>query len=209
MISMKYRFIFVHVGRTGGSSFERIAGIEPTLDIRTAHLGNTDFEEKHKKFEYYKENYPAEFNTFFKFTFVRNPFDRLVSAWKWQTVIVKVSKAASLKEFIEERPESSSFSEIFKLKGFTIYDSINQFDFIGRFENLAQDYEFLCERLKIKNINIPHTNKTSFGAYQNYYDDDTIELVRNKFKLDLELFGYDFDCPIPKSFDITSKYRCE
>lgn len=193
MISFQNNFIFVHAGRTGGSSLERLAGVELTTDNRTMHLGNTDFYEKHKDFQYYRENYPKEFSSFFKFTIVRNPFDRIVSAWKWQTVIVKNNNTSTLKEFIKNRPASSKYSEKFKLEGYSIFDAINQFDYIGRFEDIITTYDYICKALNIKAINMPHTNKTSFTQYQDYYDDETIEMVRENFQIDLELFGYEFD----------------
>ena len=193
MISFKHKFIFVHAGRTGGSSFERIAGAQLTTDNRTQGLGNTDFDEKHKDFQYYKWYYPDEFTSFFKFTIVRNPFDRLVSAWKWQTIVVKNLKLATLKAFIEARPEASKYSEKFKLDDISVFDSIKQFDYIGRFEDLINTYNHLCEKLNIPIGTISHTNRTCFGEYQKYYDEETIQLVRQKFSVDLELFGYDFD----------------
>jgi hypothetical protein len=192
MISHDYRFIFVHAGRTGGSSFERITGVEITNDERTKDLGNTDFPEKHTDFQYYRTNYPMEFLSYFKFTIVRNPFERLFSAWTWQTQVVKNIPVQTLKEFIESRPSSHTYAEKFKLEGLSIQDSILQFDYIGRFEDLTNTYEYLCKRLNIRNVVLPHTNKTSSGIYQNYYDKKTIELVKKKYKLDIELFNYDF-----------------
>lgn len=192
MISHEYRFIFVHAGRTGGSSFERMAGIGPTGDTRTIHLGNTDFDEKHVGFQYYRSNYPEEFLSYFKFTIVRNPFDRLVSAWLWQTRVVGNLPPMSLREFIASRPPSHTYAEKFKLDGLTLPESISRFDYIGRFEELITAYRYLISKLNLKNVDIPHTNQTPPGHYQNYYDGDTIMLVKEKYKLDIELFGYDF-----------------
>ena len=193
MISYQYKFIFVHAGRTGGSSFERIAGTPITDDARTEGLGNTDFDEKHKGFEYYKQHYPAEFTAFFKFTIVRNPYDRLVSAWKWQTAVVKNQKLSTLKDFIEARPDASKYSEKFKLEGLSVFESIKKFDYIGRFEDLISTYYHLSKKLNIQMDAIPHTNRTGLGEYQKYYDEDTIDLVRKKYSIDLELFGYGYN----------------
>jgi hypothetical protein len=194
MISFEHKFIFVHVGRTGGSSFERIAGTPITDDARTKRFGNTDFDEKHKNFEYYKQHYPDEFTTFFKCTIVRNPYDRLVSAWKWQTAVVKNYKLLTLKDFIEARPDASKYSEKFKLEGLSVSESIKQFNYIGRFEDLINTYYLLGEKLNIQMDAIPHTNRTGIGEYQKYYNEDTIDLVKKKYSIDLELFGYNFAC---------------
>jgi chondroitin 4-sulfotransferase 11 len=192
MISHEYRFIFVHAGRTGGSSLERMAGIGTTADERTRHLGNTDFFEKHKDFQYFKTKYPSEFVDYFKFTLVRNPFDRLVSAWLWRTTVVKDIPLMTLKDFIESRPAYTRFSEKFKLDGLSIRDSIRLFDYIGRYEDLSASLKYLQEKLKLPGMAIPHVNQTHMQGYQEYYDPETIAVVREKFGEDLELFGYDF-----------------
>ncbi len=191
MISHKHQFIFVHVGRTAGSSLERAAGIKITEDERTRNLGNTDFEEKHKHFEYYRKVYPVEFCTFFKFTIVRNPFERLVSRWLWQSTVVR-NKNLSFFEFIETLPESSKYSEFFKLSGLSIEASIKYFDFIGRFEDLQNSYMYLCNKLDLDYNKIPHTNKTPDHRYQDYFNKESIELVRRIYHEDLMLFNYDF-----------------
>ena len=193
MISHEYRFIFVHAGRTGGSTFERMAGIGLTDDERTRALGNTDFPEKHNDFEYYRSHYPVDFDKYFKFTIVRNPFDRLCSGWLWQTRVVQNLPPISLYEFIATRPSSHTFAEKFRLEGMTIEEAVRKFDYIGRFEDLTASYAFLCDRLKIPGVSIPHTNKTPAGRYQDAYDEETIALVLEKYGTDLELFGYKFD----------------
>jgi hypothetical protein len=192
MISKQHRFIFVHVGRTGGSSFERIAGVEVTSNEKTKHFGNTDFDEKHESFEYYKIKYPDEFNAFFKFTIVRNPFDRLVSRWLWRTNVVKNIGEMDFKDFILQT-NYGQYSKKFKLSEFSIQESIKKFDYIGRYENIDLTYNYLCEKLNLSNVNIPHANKTNHERYQEYYTEESIQIVREMYKDDLELFGYDFE----------------
>ncbi len=192
MISFQHKFIFVHVGRTGGTSFERAAGIPVTTDLRTSHLGNTDFGEKHKNLEYYNLNYPAEFDTFFKFTIVRNPFERLVSRWLWRTMVIKEDKWRNFSEFIVSLPSTSKYSEFFKLPGLSINESITRFDYIGRFEKLDEAYAFLSNRFNIPKNSILHTNKTGLQNYRDFYTPTTINLVREIYEIDLKLFNYEF-----------------
>ncbi len=192
MISHKYRFIFVHAGRTGGSTFERMAEVGVTADRRTQHLGNTDFPEKHQGTQYYQDAYPREFDEYFKFTLVRNPFDRVVSAWFWRTQVVKNIGPCALKEFILARPPSSSFASKYALRVSSLCDSIKRFDYIGRFEDLPGPYEYLCQRLAIPLQPIPHTNKTPYDKYWSYYDPESVELVRKLYAEDLEVFDYKF-----------------
>lgn len=74
----------------------------------------------------------------------------------------------------------------------SIAESVGLFDHIARFENLAQEYSVLIARLGLPPGPPPHTNRTAAGDYRDAYDPQTIELVRRKFRSDLELFGYDF-----------------
>lgn len=192
MISNQYKFIFIHAARTGGSSFERAAGIAITSDERTKCFGNTDFEDKHSNLEFYKLNYPLEFYQYFKFTIVRNPFDRLVSAWKWRSEIIKDHEGQSFVDFIKARPIATRYSEKFRLDGMTISESLTLFDYIGRYEELENTYKFLFNKFNIPLLVIPHTNKTNRLPYRDYYDNESIKLVRQQYRADLELFNYDF-----------------
>ena len=192
VISHKYRFIFVHAGRTGGSTFERLAEMGVTWDKRTQHLGNTDFPEKHASIQYYQDRYPREFAEYFKFTLVRNPFDRVVSAWIWRTRVVKDVGPCSLKDFIRARRPSSSYASKFALRGASLRESIARLDYIGRFEDLPAPYEYLCRKLGIPSQSIPHTNRTPIEKYWEYYDAESVEMVRKLYPEDIEVFDYDF-----------------
>lgn len=192
MISNKYQFIFVHAPRTGGSSFERAVGQDITLDSRTNNLGNTDFYEKHKSFEYYHQTYPNEFINFFKFTIVRNPFDRLVSQWLWRTTVIKDYQGTNLKDFITSRKKKSALSEKYKLSGFSVHDSIARFNYIGRFEDLHNTYKYLFNKLNIQQNEVIHSNQTVHTNYRDYYCDETIQLVNTIYGDDLQLFNYKF-----------------
>lgn len=192
MISHTHRFIFVHVGRTGGSTIERMAGVPLTDDPRTQRLGNTDFSDKHAGLQHYYSAFPEQFREYFKFTIVRNPFDRLHSAWHWRTRVVQDLCGMPLREFIDTRPPGYSFVERFAVDGMSIAESVGLFDHIARFENLAEEYRVLFARLGLPPGPPPHTNRTAAGDYRDAYDPQTVELVRRKFGRDLELFGYDF-----------------
>jgi len=193
MISHDYQFIFVHAGRTGGTSFERAVGVGLTLDERTRPLGNTDFAEKHKGYQYFREKYPEEFGRYFKFTIVRNPYDRLHSYWKWFTRVLRDRSDVTLRQFIATRPPHYSFATKYQLDGMSIEDSVAQFDYVGRFETLPATYAFVQARLGLAGGHLPHTNFTGSSRYQDDYDVATIKLVKQRFALDLALFGYEFD----------------
>ena len=74
-------------------------------------------------------------------------------------------------------------------------------DFIGKFENLNKDFEVLCDKLNLDYKVLKERGYTGlptvrFGGshsnYKTYYDDETIELVSNVYRRDLELFDYEY-----------------
>ena len=67
-----------------------------------------------------------------------------------------------------------------------------EFDFVGRFENLEQDFSQICDSLKI-NTNLAHANKTkNKKPYETYYDEESRAALAHKFVNDIERFGYTF-----------------
>ena len=68
-------------------------------------------------------------------------------------------------------------------------------DFIGHYENLADDFRQICETIGIAERKLPHKRqaKDRKQDYRNYYSDELAELVGQHFKRDIEALGYRFD----------------
>lgn len=67
-------------------------------------------------------------------------------------------------------------------------------DFIGRFENLSEDYKHVCNQLKIPNAILPHKIKSKYSniSYKDAYNEKTKRAVAVYYKKDIELFKYEF-----------------
>ena len=133
------------------------------------------------------------FNSVFKFTFVRNP-------WDWQV---------SLYHYILENPENHGYEETMKMGTFRNFvfsreklsftqtsclvdESGNLLvDFVGKFENLDQDFHSICRKVGISAC-LPHINKSKRTDYQDYYDAETRDLTAWLYAEDIERFGYTF-----------------
>jgi hypothetical protein len=65
-------------------------------------------------------------------------------------------------------------------------------NFVGRYENLTQDFQKICEQIGVQ-ASLPRLNVSKTRPYQEYYTPETIELVRRTFAPDIEMFGYEFE----------------
>ena len=146
----------------------------------------------HVSYHVLRNNIPTNerdlIDTYFKFTFVRNPFDRAISVWKY---IQKMdSNNITFKEFVCKYLTAECTDN-----GIWFSDQHSQIqgcDFIGKFENLQADFDVVCDRLNIKRNPLPVKNTTKHKHYTEYYDDETLEIVSIKYKNDIESFDYKF-----------------
>ena len=185
--------IFIHVPKCAGMSISYFCRQNGLL---IDPVNRSDIWLKQNKSYQNIENVAVDFS----FAFVRNPFSRMVSAWKCQWVSCNQYK--TFKDFILYfLPESNSitFFRWSHVMPFTdtrmkLFNSNgNQLiDFIGKVENLQEDFNIICDKIGIPQQQLPHKNKTKHKHYMEYYDDETREIVAQKYARDIEYFGYKF-----------------
>ena len=205
MYSHKNKSIFIHIPKTAGWTLHNI--LKRYADFHSAgHVGNftrrvQQISERHYPSKLLKEKY---LDSYFKFCFVRNPYDLLVSSYKWWKREPKSGRKRKLyleildmsfKEFILKRAEFINEVNTKKLGQhfwITNTDGNPLVDFIGKFENLQKDFNIICDKIGIPHQLLPHHNKTKHKCYTEYYDDETREIVAEKYAKDIEYFGYEF-----------------
>lgn len=190
MISHEYKFIFVHIDKTGGTSC--INAIFPYIKVgQSGH----DFYNKHIDITYYINTFENH-QEYFKFTFVRNPFDRALSKYFHHyhrptgggTKIEKKAREMQFKTWVKK-----GGLKVFKPQyNFMYKESKLLVDFVGRFENLQEDFNIVCDKIGIPRQQLPHKNQSKHKHYTEYYDDETKEIVAEKYAKDIEYFGYEF-----------------
>jgi len=137
-------------------------------------------------------------SSWYSFAFVRNPFDRMVSAWtsKWVSGPTHRKSFLEFLHYIDKTKKNFAKSHVCpyldpKQKLFN-EDGTQRVNFIGRFENLKQDFDSVCSIMSLGKIALPHKNKGNRGPYQEYYDEEARSIVTERYKKDLEKFNYHF-----------------
>lgn len=206
IISHKYKFIFFALPKTG------------THSIRFAlrpHLGEHDeehvalFHQSKFDIEEFKTRNNGHFSvqeimphlrkevwdTYYKFTFVRNPYDRFVSAIVFTNKNLQ-KHPALVKPFIEKFVTKPGFEENIFFK--PLYDYlINEagnfcMDFIGKTETMEQDYQKICTHLGIPIESIGIENSTKRNTYQEALSPLSKLKIEEIYKNDIEKFRYSF-----------------
>lgn len=208
MISHKHKAIFVHVPKTAGSSIGSFLGEKGFDAVKPLGGANDDVTGAYLNGAAWriKRNLLDVWGDYFKFAFVRNPWESLVSCWKNRR---SARRYDNFSDFIKGYPFNIDSSPFQCSSGHHYTDirwhTIPQFthisdeaqnvlvDFIGRFENLQEDFNVVCDKIGIPRQELPHKNKSKNKHYTEYYDDDAaIELVAKKYAKDIEMFGYEF-----------------
>ncbi|MDI9347734.1 MAG: sulfotransferase family 2 domain-containing protein [Methylacidiphilales bacterium] len=217
LYSKKYRFLYVHIAKTGGTSMR--AALKSLLwkDVEYyprwlchkisslfAHRLGTKIP-RHAHAIAAKEMLPNElYSSLFKFAFVRNPWDLQVSSWhhlrREQPHLV--SHCSTFSDFIrfkfdKARPYQYHLDTSIDLQSNYVKDLNGTvlLDFIGRFEHLEEDYHYVCSKLGIVTKKLPEKRKatTRHKDWRTYYDTHTHDLVASYFSEDIRRFGYTFD----------------
>jgi chondroitin 4-sulfotransferase 11 len=182
------RALFIHIPKTAGTSI--IGSLMANCNyVNRDHLLAAQYR-------------TAEWDSSYSFAVVRNPFERLVSHWKYHTtnytgrIFTKHGidiQNKSLNEYIDvayaldhTRLNWRSMVE------YITHPCGKPIDQILRFETLTQDWQTLCTHFNIK-LSLLHLNQTPHDDYKQYYTPETKNKVQDWYAVDLERFGYAFD----------------
>ena len=196
MISHEYKCIFIHIPRTAGSSIEKwICGKKAKLNI------------KHLIASQAKKLYKDYWNDYFKFSIVRNPWDRVVSCLKHPNHFKirlhnkKIDYSNYIKQFthndilLEHDYRYSNIKDLIsdKHKPNTVYGNIldEKLDYVFKYENLSTEVLKIKKTLNIKQDFNFHKNRLrNRNNYHIYYDSkDEIETL---FYNDIIKYGYQY-----------------
>ncbi|MGA0199144.1 MAG: sulfotransferase family 2 domain-containing protein [Prochlorotrichaceae cyanobacterium] len=218
LISYDRQFIFFHVTKAAGTSVKKALdpyAQEPekfkiTRPPREVDGALNSFYEMWESMLWHAKARDAQkelsqdiYDRFYKFAFVRNPWDWQVSYYHFilkQEDHIRHKQVKSMVGGFEEYLDwviatKNPFPKgATKLQAEIITDKSGQLmiDYVGRYETIHQDFNEVCQRLGLA-VSLPHLNQSQHRDYQNYYNDRTRKLVAEYFQQDIELFGYTFE----------------
>jgi hypothetical protein len=211
LVSRDPAFLFVHIDKSAGSNiqhafrpfappvrpqrwrrkltllgrFNRVAGLHRALEWP-----------EHAPLEVPRRCLPpAVFDGMFKFAFVRNPWDRLVSRHAY----LMRKTAHPRHEFVKSLGSFEAYLEWEIARGkmhqhtyVTGPDGRLATDFVGYYERLADDFAEAARRIGVPAV-LPPPNHSPHRDYREVYTDRTRDMVAGAFARDIDLFGYTFE----------------
>ena len=210
ILSHKHQFIFFSCGKTGSTSVRKALKWK-NQDKGFVQRVDQVLEEQRRKFS--KPYHPVharpsvvrhlleeeKWNTYFKFVFVRNPWDWVLS----QFCFNNPSEVHALHQFTEfhvdhvfhhmklhnqVEEDESYFQHRFVLEE----DGSKLVDFVGRYERFQDDFDAVCEKIGFGRIRLPRKNQVKHANYKQLYTQGAVKRVAELYIKDIELLGYDF-----------------
>lgn len=188
----KHKCIYIHIPKTAGISVSM-----SLLGERIGHLSALNYQALFGK---------EDFNNYFKFSFTRNPFTRLVSAYEFvksggygpkdEEFVSIVRQYQSLEDFVMHflTPETAKPIRYFIPQYHFLCDSNDRImvDYVGRFEELQKDYDYVRSKIgtgdPLQKLNVTKSRRLPLHKY--YTGDALIQKVISIYEKDFELLGY-------------------
>lgn len=219
LISESKRFVFIHIYKCGGTSVRQ--ALSPYQGLPKTPVG--------RAFTWYLENWsrsrlfllipppilPAPMHykasslkyllapdvqkSYFKFSFVRNPWDWHVSLYHF----LLQAKRTRYQWVARHSGSFERFIELIWLKHRLVRQREQQkdflcdrrgnllVDFVGRLETVEKDFAYICKKVGIR-TSLPHSNSTERKDYRSYYNEQSAERVGEMCADDIRRFGYSF-----------------
>lgn len=216
-VNLKDKLVFIHVPKCGGTSISSSLlrpGIADDEQHTAEHLN-------YGRYNSILSSTGESIDSFFVFSFVRNPYSRIYSHWKFlrdsyrRRHSLHLSNFSTHYELLYSLEEFSSFvdcvfrhrrehdlgvrSEKHVYLGYVFAPQIFWFDynldllnFLGRFEKLEEDFKVLCNMLNVDTCLSCKNYTSSDNEYIRHFNSSTADKVNKMFSVDFDVLGYSF-----------------
>jgi len=197
-ISERYKCVFLHIPKVAGTS------VKQALELPGRG---------HPPWNWFAAHYPLEWRQYLKFSIVRNPWDRLVSAYIYATMkesfwhgeqrgmhpdyaLLSGASFDTCCRILQHERSRLKHESWYPQHLWIARQANGRFesmvDLILGYERLEQDFSLLCEQLGAGQLVIPHINASERVGYREYYTDETRDIVAEVYATDIALFNYRF-----------------
>ena len=224
IISHSRKFIFIKSYKTAGTSVEAALSKYCTDEDVVTPLGDYRFNRDENGAWIHKPHNPGNFqqhdkalairnklsseiwDSYYKFSITRNPWDRVVSFFFWanrrdSTLMPRKRFYHYLGAPFDELSDiRKRFAEYVKgdwnnNDSFYIIDNELCVDFVIRYENMEKDFKNICKVIGVPEMDLPRLKagmRQRNHHYSEYYDDETRQIVADRNQNDIRRFGYRF-----------------
>ncbi|WP_435235557.1 sulfotransferase family 2 domain-containing protein [Psychromonas sp. PT13] len=178
----KNKVIYVHIPKTAGTSI-----------CQALYAGDP----WHFSCNELKLIHPIKFKKYQKVAFVRDPLERLLSTYHYSITHIKENPNTSI-SFMKECKNFDDFLENFLTKElvnehYFFWKQVSyvncDMDFIGKFENIENDFSNMCSKLGVKGV-LEHKNKSLNFNTKTLVKKENIDKVFSLYGDDYERFNY-------------------
>lgn len=207
LINDNSKFIFFHLYKCGGMSMRKFIqeNSEETYEIQGGHSLPIDMK---RQFEY--EGNQKKYDDYFKFTFIRNPFDFMISVlfyaktysdhyMHYDAVNMDVERFIpyymNFRDVnLQQEREMFGSNRVVTFKDWLIKDGQLLVDFVGKLENINEDLKVVSEKIGIDSSEIPFINENNNRSkdYRQYYNSNSKKMIEKYFGWELDYFKYTF-----------------
>jgi len=201
VINTKEKIIYIGITKTGSESIYSSLWEKGLVEKNTikkyseARNRQGTISTKHQTIREVQQHFPhLDLDKYFKFTFVRNPYERHISLYNWSRSSGAISSTLSFlnftKKVVNREYKKYPYRYIRQVDWLRKKNGDLCIDFVGKFENISDDFKKVCNLighqipLKKTNISTQHINLSHMSH-------DVSSLIYNFYAEDFDIFGYE------------------